>query len=214
MLRVALLLAFLALAPVTGHAGAAGERGGGAAGAGGPGTGGAGTGGAGAGAAGTADQLDGLLGGFGLGGDRGPVHIVANAMEFDYKARVLTYRGEVVVTQADMTLHSDTLRVTLDPDKAERPREVVAEGKVRIDKGDRRATGGRAVFDDAARTVTLSEQARLQEGPNQVEGDRVVVYLDEQRSVVEGGQDRVRAVLYPASKETPGSGGAEGDHGR
>jgi len=206
VLRVALWFVLLALAFGGGRADAANDHGGG-------GGGGAGAAGGGRGGAGAADQLDGLLGGFGLGGDRGPVHIVAKTMEFDYKARVLTYRGDVVVTQADMTMHSDTLRVSLDPDKPERPKEVVAEGKVRIDKGERRATGGRAVFDDAARTVTLSEQAHLQDGPNEVEGDRVVVYLDEQRSVVEGGQDRVRAVLYPSSEKTPGA-TAGGDHGK
>lgn len=150
------------------------------------------------GGANPADQLDGLLGGFALSGDRGPVHIDADAMEFDYKTKVLTYRGSVTVTQADMTLRSDTLRVNLDMDHPDKPREVIAEGKVRIDKGARRATGGRAVFDNAARTVTLSDQAHLQDGPNEVAGERVVVYLDEQRSVVEGGQDRVRAVLYPS----------------
>lgn len=142
-------------------------------------------------------RLDGLLGGFSLGGDRGPVRVDADTMEFDYKSMVLTYRGQVVVTQADMTLRSDVLRVVLDRDRPQRPKEVVAEGSVQIDKGERRATGGRAVFDDTARTVVLSEDARLRDGPNEVAGDRVVVYLDEQRSVVQGGPDRVRAVLYP-----------------
>jgi lipopolysaccharide export system protein LptA len=169
---------------------------------------------------GPADQLDGLLGGFAVGGQKGPVHIDADTMEFDYKTRVLTYRGTVNVTQADMILRSDTLRVVLDSDHADKPREVIAEGNVQIDKGARRATGGRAVFDNAARTVTLSEQARLQDGPNEVAGERVVVYLDEQRSVVEGGQERVRAVLYPSDKGDSGTaiGDApradDGAHGR
>ena len=131
------------------------------------------------------------------------MRIDADAMEFDYKTTVLTYRGSVTVTQADMTLRSDTLRVTLDSEHPDKPREVVAEGNVQIDKGERRATGGRAVFDNAARTVTLSEQARLQDGPNEVAGERVVVYLDEERSVVEGGQERVRAVLYPSERSRP-----------
>lgn len=155
------------------------------------------------GVAGPAGQMDGLLGSFALGGERGPVRIDADRMEFDYKTMVLTYRGTVTVTQADMTLRSDTLRVTLDGENPDKPREVVAEGKVQIDKGARRATGGRAVFNNAERTVTLSEQARLQDGPNEVAGERVVVYLDEERSVVEGGQDRVRAVLYPSETKQP-----------
>ncbi|MFN8644498.1 MAG: lipopolysaccharide transport periplasmic protein LptA [Candidatus Binatia bacterium] len=138
------------------------------------------------------------------------MQVDADAMEFDYKTMVLSYRGNVVVTQADMTLRSDTLRVTLDREGAQRPKEVVAEGDVRIDAGTRHASGGRAVFDDAKRTVTLSERARLTDGPNEVAGERVVVYIDEQRSVVEGGPERVRAVLFPP---TPKPGRNAGDGG-
>ena len=98
-------------------------------------------------AAGSSDRLDGLLDGFALGGQRGPVRIDADAMEFDYKTKVLTYRGSVIVTQADLKLRSDTLRVMLDIDHPDKPREVVAEGQVQIDNGARWATGGRAVFD-------------------------------------------------------------------
>jgi lipopolysaccharide export system protein LptA len=160
-----------------------------------------------------AGGLDGLLEGFALGGEGGPVRITADRMEFDYKTKVLTYRGAVAVTQADLTLRSHELRVTLDPDEPERPREVVAEGAVEITKGARRASGGRAVFDDAARTITLSEDARLQDGPNEIAGQRVVVYLDEERSVVEGGPQRVRAVLYPPDEKTPDAAREAGDGG-
>lgn len=157
-------------------------------------------------------RMDGLLGSFSLGGHRGPVTVDADAMEFDYKTMVLTYRGNVVVTQADMTLRSDTLRVELVREGPQRPKTVVAEGNVRIDAGTRHAAGGRAVFDDATRTVTLSDEARLSDGPNEVAGERVVVYLDEQRSVVEGGPERVRAVLYPPT-ERPNRPAGE-SHGR
>lgn len=155
-------------------------------------------------------RMDGLLGSFSLGGDRGPVRVDADSMEFDYKTMVLTYRGNVVVTQADMTLRSHSLRVVLPREGEQRPKEVVAEGDVRIDAGTRHASGGRAVFDDAKRTVTLSDQARLSDGPNEVAGERVVVFIDEQRSVVEGGPERVRAVLYPPTegpRQGPGDAG-------
>ena len=80
------------------------------------------------------DQLDGLLGGFALGGDRGPVTSTPTTMEFDYKTQGADLSRQRVVTQADMTLHSDTLRVTLDDEHRTSRREVVAEGKVQIDK--------------------------------------------------------------------------------
>ncbi len=139
----------------------------------------------------------GLLGHFALAAEHGPVTINAEGLEFDYRRQVLTYRGNVTVTQGDMTLHSEVLRVVLDPQVPEKPREVVAEGGVRIAKGDRLATGGRAAFDEATRTIILSDHATLRDGPNEVAGERVVVYLDEERSVVEGGDNRVRAVLFP-----------------
>ena len=158
-----------------------------------------------------ADRPDDLLGTFSLTSQKGPVTIQAKQLEFDYRSRVLTYRGTVTVTQADVTLTSDLLRVKLDPRAADPVREIVAEGAVRIAKGDRQASGGRAVFDQVARTVTLSDNAVLRDGPNEVAGERVVVYLDEERSVVDGGTERVRAVLFPNGKE--GEGKTEKDGG-
>jgi lipopolysaccharide export system protein LptA len=140
-----------------------------------------------------------LLGTFSLTSERGPVHIKSDELEFDYRARVLAYRGGVTVTQGDLKLSSDSLRIRFDPDARDSVREVVAEGSVHISKGQREATGGRAVFDQEKRTVTLSDDATLRDGPNEVAGERVVVYLDEERSIVEGGKDRVRAVLFPSS---------------
>jgi lipopolysaccharide export system protein LptA len=153
-------------------------------------------------------RMDGLLQSFSLSGDRGPVRVDADTMEFDYRTMVLTYRGNVVVTQAGMTLRSNSLRVVLEPEGRQRAKEVVAEGEVHLDAGTRRASGGRAVFDDATRTITLSDQARLSDGANEVVGERVVVFIDERRSVVEGGSERVRAVLYPPT-EGPGDGAGD-----
>jgi lipopolysaccharide export system protein LptA len=143
----------------------------------------------------------GLFGNFSLTSDRGPVHIRADELEFDYRASVLTYRGAVTVKQGDLTLTSNLLRVTLDPKATDQLREVVAEGAVQITKGERRASGGRAVFDQTARTIVLSDQATLRDGPNEVAGERVVVYLDDERSVIEGGKQRVQAILFPPDKD-------------
>jgi lipopolysaccharide export system protein LptA len=150
------------------------------------------------------EHPDDLLGSFSLTSRKGPVTIKSDKLEFDYKTRVLTYRGTVVVTQEDITLTSDLLRVTLDPKASESVREIVAEGAVHITKGDREASGGRAVFDQAARTVTLTDKATLRDGQNEVAGALVRIYLDEQRSEVDGGEDRVRAKLYPNSTRKDG----------
>lgn len=140
-----------------------------------------------------------LLSSLSFSAGRGPVSISARSLEFDYKARELTFRGAVVVTQDDVTLHSNVLRVVLDEGATARVREVVAEGSVRVSQGERTATGGRATFDQATRTVVLSGGAVLRDGGNELTGEKLVLFLDEQRSVVEGGRDPVHMVLVPAT---------------
>lgn len=150
------------------------------------------------------DPAAGLFNNFSLGSNKEPIHVSADMLEFDYKNQVLVYRGGVDVTQGDLSLRSKTLTVHLDEKATDRDRlqQIIAEGEVRIGKGDRFATGGRAVFDQATKTVTLTENAVLHDGPNQVAGDRVVVYLDQGRSIVEGGDQRVHAVLVPPADGT------------
>jgi len=142
-----------------------------------------------------------LLGALSFTASRDPISVSADVMEFDYRSRVLTYTGSVVVTQGDMKLESKSLTVALDDHPDNRIKEVVADGEVRLSKGTRWATGGHAVFDQAHNIVVLSDNAELHDGPNQVNGDRVVVYLDEERSVVEGGNRRVKAVLFPSQSD-------------
>jgi lipopolysaccharide export system protein LptA len=154
----------------------------------------------------------GLLDTEALGNRKDPITVTSDRLEYDYKANVVVYKGEVVATQGQVRLRSDTLTVAFDADGAQpaaktqaleagqgthRLRDIVAVGGVRIDSGTRWATGGRAVFDQRKRTVVLTEDPVLHDGSNEVAGDRVVVYLDEDRSVVEGGRKRVKAVLYP-----------------
>lgn len=140
-----------------------------------------------------------FLSSFSFSGQRGPVAISAKTLEFDYRARQLTFQGEVTVAQDDMTLRSNVLRVVLDEKAQDRVRSVVAEGAVRITKGDRVATGGRATFEQATRTVVLSEGAVLREGANELAGDELTVFLDEERSVINGGKDPVHMVLVPSA---------------
>jgi lipopolysaccharide export system protein LptA len=150
-----------------------------------------------------------------FGNRKEPIHITSDSLEYDYKTNVVVYRGDVIAIQGDMKVRSDTLTVTLagregagvpgapehdaDPSKAggQKVQQIVAVGNVRIDNGTRWATGGRAVFEQASRTLVLTETPVLHDGPNEVAGDRVLVYLDENRSVVEGGRKRVKAVVYP-----------------
>jgi lipopolysaccharide export system protein LptA len=160
----------------------------------------------------------------GLGKSKEPIVVTSDRLEYDYRGNVVVYRGEVLATQGQLKITSDTLTVTFADGKdgagapqgglalgggSARLKEIVAAGKVRIEDGTRWATGGRAVFDQTNRTLVLSEAPMLHDGANEVLGDRVIVYLDEDRSVVEGGRKRVKAVLYPDREEKAGNAAAE-----
>ena len=151
-----------------------------------------------------------LFDGASFGNRKDPITVTADKLEYDYKANVIVYRGDVVASQGDTKIRSDTLTVTLAAAKGsggtadvagkggQRVQQIVAVGGVRIDNGTRWATGGRAVFEQSNRTLVLTETPVLHDGSNEVTGDRVVVYLDENRSEVVGGaRKRVKAVLYP-----------------
>jgi lipopolysaccharide export system protein LptA len=164
----------------------------------------------------------GLFDGVDFGKRKDPVIITSDALEYDYKTSVVVYRGDVRTTQGDLKMRSDTLTVTFErnggdaptqgkskvpepppSDTKQRLKQIVAVGNVRIDNGTRWATGGRAVFDQGQRTLVLTETPVIHDGSNEVAGARVVVYLDENRSVVEGGRKRVKAVFHPNEDKKP-----------
>src|SRR5207247_10866435 len=83
-------------------------------------------------------------------------------------------------------------------------KEIVAEGNVDITSGDRHATAKKAVFTQATRTVVLIGNAVLQEGENRVTGEKVTVFLDEKRTVVEGGGEKPRVEMIVSQKQEGG----------
>ena len=149
------------------------------------------------------DLTGGVLQGLSFTKSKEPVSITADALEFDYRSRVLTYRGKVVAEQGDLKLQSDVLTLTLAKENGDRLESVVAEGHVQLVKGERSASAGRAEFDQKERTVILRLNAVVQAGANQVTGDKITVYLDDERTVVDGGESRVRAVIYPQQSPAP-----------
>jgi lipopolysaccharide export system protein LptA len=163
---------------------------------------------------------------FGFGGTKSkePITITSDTLEYEYKDGIIVYRGDVLAIQGEVKVKSNELRITLaksdDPNaskkkgadmsalddaSASKLQSVVATGSVRIDQGTKWAVGGKATFDQSNRTLVLTENPVMHDGPNEVAGDRVVVYLDENRSVVEGGRKRVKAVLFPGKDNKEGA---------
>jgi lipopolysaccharide export system protein LptA len=126
-----------------------------------------------------------------------PIYITSDWMEADQKKNTITYKGRVVTVQADMTMRSEMLTAYYDPE-TKKISQIVAEGKVNATQGNRVATGEKAVFDDKARTVTLTGSPVMRQGNNQVSGIKVVYFMDEDKATAEGDEKiRVRATIFP-----------------
>jgi lipopolysaccharide export system protein LptA len=125
-----------------------------------------------------------------------PIHITADRMEVDRKKNTITYRGNVVTTQGDMTMRSETLAAVYDPD-LKGLQTVVAEGKVQLAQSGRTATGSKAVFNGQEQTITLTGDPVIHHGNSQISGTRIVFFIEEDRATVEGGKERVKATVFP-----------------
>jgi lipopolysaccharide export system protein LptA len=135
-------------------------------------------------------------GGFELN-KKDPIYITSDWMEVDQKKNTITYKGRVVMVQGDMTMRSEALTAQYDPEM-KRIDRIIAEGKVNASQGDRVAIGEKAVFDDKAKTVTLTGKPVMRQGNNQVSGTRVTYFIEQDRAVAEGdGQIRVQATIFP-----------------
>ncbi|HYT56481.1 MAG TPA: lipopolysaccharide transport periplasmic protein LptA [Verrucomicrobiae bacterium] len=138
-----------------------------------------------------------------------PVFITADWMEVDQKQNSITYKGRVVTVQADMTMRSETLTAYYDPEMKQM-KQIIAEGKVNATQGNRVATGEKAVFDDKAKTVTLTGSPVMRQGNSQVSGVKVIYFVEQDKSIVEGDdKNRVRATIFPEELKSREQGDAK-----
>ena len=139
-----------------------------------------------------------------------PIYITADWMEMDQVKSVITYKGRVVLLQADMTMRSETLTAYYDPEMKQM-KQIIAEGKVNAVQGNRTATGEKALFDDKSKTVTLTGNPVMRQGNSQVTGTKVVYFTEQDRAVVEGdGKIRVQATIFPDDLQSQDKGDAAG----
>ena len=143
-----------------------------------------------------------------------PIHIVSDRLDAYSEKRMVVFSGNAVATQGARTIRSDRLTLYYKEDKKTAARaggdaagtgnveRVEATGHVTITEGERIVTGEAAVFDQDARKITMTGGAVMREGANVIRGDRIVVFLDENRGVVESKENgRVTATIYPGDHQ-------------
>ena len=118
-----------------------------------------------------------------------------------------TFEGNVKVNQGDVTLSCDQLVLVYDEKAGARTGEgrvkklskklenvsqiksITASGNVKIVQNERMAVAGKALYDNAKRTITLTEGPRLWQGADVMVAKTIIVYLDENRVDSQGGDE-------------------------
>jgi len=124
------------------------------------------------------------------------ITIDSDRMELDQKKNTVVYMGNVVTVRGNVTMKSDTLTATYNPEM-QRLTEVVAEGNLEVTHGNRIATGAKAIFNSVDNSVVLTGDPVISQGNSRVSGCRIIMFINEERGVVEGGCQRVKAVIFP-----------------
>jgi lipopolysaccharide export system protein LptA len=139
--------------------------------------------------------------GFGFTTSRAPIDITSDTVEADQKTNTVTFKGNVIAKQEDTTLYANTVIIIYDQN-TKKLKEIIATGNVKVTQLDRRATGQKATFDQDKNKIVLDGEAVIREGSNVIRGERITFYVDEERSVVEGGKGgRVSTTITPPPKE-------------
>jgi lipopolysaccharide export system protein LptA len=135
-----------------------------------------------------------------------PVTVDADKMERFGKESLVVFTGNVVVRQNNSVHYADRMEIYLD-EKGDRIVRTVSTGTVKIVTRDcRTGTARRAEYFDIEQRVVLSGNARVWQDENVVSGDTITMFLAQDRSVVQGGQqERVKAVFYPREDKKDGA---------
>lgn len=130
-----------------------------------------------------------------------PIEVTAQQLDADQAGRKATFSGEVVARQGDVTLYCDKL-IAYSLPEVDQVDRLEAFGNVRVIQLDRTAIADQAVYRQLEGTLVLYGNAEVHQGQNKVAGEEIVVYLQENRSIVKSGESgRVKAVLFPKQEQ-------------
>jgi len=130
-----------------------------------------------------------------------PVKITSQQLEADDQTGIFIFKGDVQAQQGDVFIYAQIMTVSYVNGETRQIDTVIAEGDVRIVQLNRVATGGKAIFYHQEGRIILSEKPRVVQGDNTVEGERIIVYLNDNRSIVEGStKRRVKAIFIPGEE--------------
>jgi lipopolysaccharide export system protein LptA len=130
--------------------------------------------------------------------EREPMVITSDTMEADKLGDVVTFTGNVVLKKENLTLSSDRMIVFYEAG-TKSIREIDASGNVVVQKAGRVALSSHASYYSREEKIVLTGNARIIENENQLGGEKITLFMRDDRSIVEGG----KMLLYKDERGNP-----------
>jgi lipopolysaccharide export system protein LptA len=135
-----------------------------------------------------------------------PIQVASDNFDADLNAKTGVYTGNVIITQGDMTLHADKVRINT---VAGKPDKIYADGSVVFVAPNGNAKGDAGVYDVAPRLITMTGKVILNKEKNVMRGTTLVVNLVTGMAHLNAkgatGGGRVKALLIPPPSSQSGS---------
>ena len=135
---------------------------------------------------------------------RAPVEYAADRIELQDRQNRVALSGNVVITQAGLTVRSARTLVNYSDGDVLRIERITATGGVLVSRGNETARGDVAVYDFGRRIITMSGNVRLNRRGDTLNGARLVIDLASGISSVDG------RATGSASADDPDSAAARG----
>ncbi len=131
--------------------------------------------------------------------------ITSSRMTLNNQTNTIVFEGDVTISQEAMTLKADVVDVAFNPTSegkdgliggAERKRSlstITATGDIRFIQGVRTVYASKVVYYKQDEKMVFTGSPNIKEGRDELKGERITVYILEDRVVVEGGE----AIIHP-----------------
>jgi len=140
-----------------------------------------------------------------------PMVIKSNTLEVNDTLRIVTFTGDVDAKKDDFTILCNKMLVYYQKTPGQKQGEeggtqiekIVASGAVRISRSEGGvATAEEAVYFQPEDKLVLTGHPVVKQGNDFVEGDRITIFLRENRSIVESNKDsKVKATIFPRTTQ-------------
>ena len=134
-------------------------------------------------------------------GPEAVLDVTSEQMTFDRDTDTFVFKENVRVKRCNLTIDCDHLRVIRGADE-NGIKQVIATGNVRFQDGTRHAVAERADYYEADQKLVLVGNPRAwdSEEQNELIGDEITVFLDEERILVKGARVRFHPNQWPGSE--------------